>query len=968
MQSFRYALRAGQPASSMQQHTCRSISLASRSTSYPRPSLEYAVSFLGRSRSRCSPRASGSDFASISQRSYSTGRKENLNSNAGSVCGTERSHDLASSIDTRSMATVAVGAKANDPDERSQLESTGERFNEKLFDRRRALVSRYCSSELTNSGQWWCRDTAHARNGSSNISDVRQAAGRPESMMSENVFGLTRMSIGVSGPLLVRGKYVNGYTLVPYATTEGALTASASRGALALSRSGGVRCRVEADVVHRSPVLVMRCLDDCITVRDWVQANKQRIHDNCPADGVTMVECDVRIAGHGLHFTLAFDCSNALEQSVAATAADEIFFYILHSIQRDLPHVQIDQYYLEGFRSGSQHAGFVNIIRPRGMTVHAECFIPESVLADVLKVSSEKLLAARRQFQEGEANAGCPLVQMNTSNALASLFVATGQNTGKVVEFISNNTLVETATSSDIAAYQEQLKSDHSLYLPEYGSDKVEFRIQDSGDGVEEAGIYAGVTMPSLELRTTEKGSLLPTQRECLQLMHCTGTDGRYRLAEILAGSMLGLELSTLAAVASGQFASAHDKLGRNRNDLGFRKSHLTEEFFREAVSDLGELIEVKQTTVDSRTSILSDMTKSQLNKIVGHIAFDISVQNNGGETRTIPMVMKSKSTDRETCNVLNRLAQACGLELAQQYESFKMDLGFRNCHIRELEMLRITDPRFTRISPKTFYIKQTTEKDVLVYLMEHMKDMIHFATADNPVDWTRSDQELVLSDIADFHAMHYGKEEELLSKKWIDAHYPDDMVEKYDLWSALLRHNQREHPHIWNHDVCTLAQDIIDHIGPIWQAFEASTRTLVHNDFNTRNLCIRPASQSVDGKRHLCCYDWELATLHVPQRDVAEFLAFVLSPDAPLSEWKSLLEHHRLALETATGCDISEQQYQDVFDLVMCDLLVNRIALYGMAHTFKDYAFYGRLVAATSGYIRQRMQESDTLVQFFRS
>lgn len=38
-----------------------------------------------------------------------------------------------------------------------------------------------------------------------------------------------------------------------------------------------------------------------------------------------------------------------------------------------------------------------------------------------------------------------------------------------------------------------------------------------------------------------------------------------YRFAEIIASFALAMEISALSAIASDQFASAHDRLGRNR-------------------------------------------------------------------------------------------------------------------------------------------------------------------------------------------------------------------------------------------------------------------------------------------------------------------------------------------------------------------------------------------------------------------
>lgn len=48
------------------------------------------------------------------------------------------------------------------------------------------------------------------------------------------------------------------------------------------------------------------------------------------------------------------------------------------------------------------------------------------------------------------------------------------------------------------------------------------------------------------------------------------------------------------------------------------------------------------------------------------------------GSKETVQVVVKSKTTAIETCNMLNKMAQACGLNLAIQYQKFKMMLGFK--------------------------------------------------------------------------------------------------------------------------------------------------------------------------------------------------------------------------------------------------------------------------------------------------
>ncbi len=50
----------------------------------------------------------------------------------------------------------------------------------------------------------------------------------------------------------------------------------------------------------------------------------------------------------------------------------------------------------------------------------------------------------------------------------------------------------------------------------------------------------------------------------------------------MIAAYSLSLELSTISALASNQFAKAHEKLGRNHPELGLKQEHVTKDFFSE--------------------------------------------------------------------------------------------------------------------------------------------------------------------------------------------------------------------------------------------------------------------------------------------------------------------------------------------------------------------------------------------------
>ena len=95
-----------------------------------------------------------------------------------------------------------------------------------------------------------------------------------------------------------------------------------------------------------------------------------------------------------------------------------------------------------------------------------------------------------------------------------------------------------------------------------------------------------------------------------------------------------------------------------------------------------------------------------------------------------------------------------------------------------------------------------------------------------------------------------------------------------------------------------TIHRALIDRMSQWWPHLESQTSTLIHNDFNPRNVCLRQTGAGFT----LCAYDWELATVGAPQRDLAEFLCFVLASDTPDGQIDHWIEQHRTALETETG------------------------------------------------------------------
>lgn len=103
-------------------------------------------------------------------------------------------------------------------------------------------------------------------------------------------------------------------------------------------------------------------------------------------------------------------------------------------------------------------------------------------------------------------------------------------------------------------------------------------------------------------------------------------------------------------------------------------------------------------------------------------------------------------------------------------------------------------------------------------------------------------------------------------------------------------------------------------------------------------------AIRDAGGSPRLCAYDWELATLGAPQRDLAHFLCFVLDPAASRDEIALHVERHRAALAEAAGTPLDPAAWEVGFGAALADLLINRLMFYVLIHRVRPLRFLPRI------------------------
>lgn len=339
----------------------------------------------------------------------------------------------------------------------------------------------------------------------------------------ENFFGVAQVPIGLAGPLLVNGEHANGEFFVPLATTEGTLVASYSRGMKLCREAGGITTTVLDDKMQRAPVF---SFDNARQARDFGLWLSEHFDEIAAAAQTTtssgkLIEIQQFSVSKLLYTRFNYTTGDAAGQNMTGKATFAACAWIKQNYPGEL------HFLLEGQFATDKKTSVVNMLHTRGKRVVAEITLPAALVEEQMHVTTDKLWAARIRGQLGAIMSMTNNNGNHSANGITALFIATGQDVANVAE------------SSAAYGFSELLPN---------------------GD------FYASITLPSLIIATYGGGTGLATQRESLELLGCYGKGGVYKLAEIIAATVLAGELSLGSAVVAEEWVQAHDDLGRNRS------------------------------------------------------------------------------------------------------------------------------------------------------------------------------------------------------------------------------------------------------------------------------------------------------------------------------------------------------------------------------------------------------------------
>ena len=344
---------------------------------------------------------------------------------------------------------------------------------------------------------------------------------------------------------------------------------------------------------------------------------------------------------------------------------------------------------------------------------------------------------------------------------------------------------------------------------------------------------------------------------------------------------------------------------------------------------------------VSSDESIIAELTGWRGGQSAGLMRGELSFVDDAGVSGIERIFVKAKAADEQSIDVAESLGALLSPALGRALSAHRHRLGITRSHLRELAIYADDDPRIAAHRPAPVAMERDDAKKRWVLALESIDDAV-LMNAISPAAWQDEAIEAALRGVASIHARWLGAKAALRSSHWLGpVRDAATWAEMTPLWQALADHAFSRPA--WRDPALRSAHAACLKDLPSWsRALDDSPRTLIHNDFNPRNIAIRRR----DDRLTLCAFDWELATIGAPQRDVAEFLCFVLRPDSPRDVVREWVERSRLLFNAAGQVDIDRARWARGFSAALCDLLVDRLAMLAMIDRVRPQSFLPRVVS----------------------
>jgi thioester reductase-like protein len=336
--------------------------------------------------------------------------------------------------------------------------------------------------------------------------------------------------------------------------------------------------------------------------------------------------------------------------------------------------------------------------------------------------------------------------------------------------------------------------------------------------------------------------------------------------------------------------------------------------------------------------------------------SLDVRLNAQTSSTR-LELLIKTKGDDSAREHIAHTVGRLSSKAL-DAYPGFLFRaLGLVGAHVRELALYEISDARLDTVRPKCYGTVHNSEQGLWLLALEYIDGIERLNTKDVGSDWHDEHRDCAIRGLAKIHSYGYSQCQQaaglqLLTKSCALSMSLGDAYQGNDIrpfWLTLAQLVEPLFSQAWRLSSIDIQSKLIESMPLWWRKLQELPQTLIHNDFNPRNLAFRRNPTIMNSPLSLFTFDWELATVGVPQHDLAELLCFTLpealTDRAVKQELTRYIDLHRVTLQHEISCNISAESWQRGFCYSLNYLLVNRLALYALLSPFSPQPFLRRVL-----------------------
>lgn len=316
-----------------------------------------------------------------------------------------------------------------------------------------------------------------------------------------------------------------------------------------------------------------------------------------------------------------------------------------------------------------------------------------------------------------------------------------------------------------------------------------------------------------------------------------------------------------------------------------------------------------------------------------------VGVRHADGRRSVLDVVLKTKLEDAVVLDVMEQVAGFCEADLGRAFSAYRNESEFVGARSREIALYQAATGALKDHTPHCF---GTLGIRAQTLVLERVHPGLVRDAVNDTSGWTEHAIEATLRGLSCIHGQWVGQEAQLARYSVVGSNATPGAA-ALDWWAALSAYGRPWVESWLGSEAARRHHRALLRLKSTLAALAEQPRTLVHGDFNPRNLVLRSTALGPQ----LCVFDWELAAYAAPQRDLVEFLCYALDPAAPRDEIERYIGLSRRQFEHSAGIEVDPELWLSGVRAAVAEFSVRRLPMYFMAHRFRPQRFLRRVWCA---------------------